>query len=54
MARERGRVRVLRGGHMNTTGICKERSVEVVGLNVRFWEGGTGEPLVVVHHDIGN
>ena len=28
--------------------------MDVVGLNERLWEGGTGEPLLVVHHDIGN
>lgn len=35
-----------------TTG--QERDVTVAGLRVRYWEGGTGEPLLVVHHDIGN
>ncbi len=39
---------------MSTVGVGQERSVQVVGLNVRLWEGGTGEPLLVVHHDIGN
>lgn len=39
---------------MNITGVGQERSVDVVGLNVRLWEGGAGEPLLVVHHDIGN
>jgi pimeloyl-ACP methyl ester carboxylesterase len=39
---------------MNTTTVGQERSIQVAGLNIQYWEGGTGEPLVVVHHDIGN
>lgn len=39
---------------MSTATVGQERSVAVVGLNLRYWEGGGGEPLVVVHHDIGN
>ena len=39
---------------MNATTVGEERSAQVVGLNLRYWEGGTGEPLVVVHHDIGS
>ena len=39
---------------MNTTTLGQEQSVEVAGLTVRYWEGGAGEPLVVVHHDIGS
>lgn len=39
---------------MNTTTVGQERTVEVAGLRVQYWEGGTGEPLLVVHHDIGN
>ena len=39
---------------MNATTVGQERSVQVVGLNIQYWEGGTGEPLVVVHHDIGH
>jgi pimeloyl-ACP methyl ester carboxylesterase len=38
---------------MNATTVGEERSAQVVGLNLRYWEGGTGEPLIVVHHDIG-
>jgi pimeloyl-ACP methyl ester carboxylesterase len=37
-----------------TTTTGTEQSVQVAGLSVRYWEGGTGEPLLVVHHDIGN
>ena len=39
---------------MSTQAVGQEQSVQVAGLNVRYWEGGTGEPLLVVHHDIGN
>jgi pimeloyl-ACP methyl ester carboxylesterase len=39
---------------MSTTSTAQERSAQVAGLNVQYWEGGTGEPLVVIHHDIGN
>jgi pimeloyl-ACP methyl ester carboxylesterase len=39
---------------MNATTVGQERSVQVVGLNLQYWEGGSGEPLVVVHHDMGN
>jgi pimeloyl-ACP methyl ester carboxylesterase len=40
---------------MNSTATSHaERSVEVVGLNLRLLEGGTGDPLLVVHHDTGN
>ncbi|MGH2586668.1 MAG: alpha/beta fold hydrolase [Dehalococcoidia bacterium] len=41
-------------GETSTTGVGQERSVQVAGLNVQYWEGGAGAPLVVVHHDIGN
>lgn len=39
---------------MSTVIAGQERSVQVAGLNIQYWEGGTGEPLLVVHHDIGN
>lgn len=39
---------------MSTAAVGQERSVQVVGLNIQYWEGGSGEPLLVVHHDIGN
>jgi pimeloyl-ACP methyl ester carboxylesterase len=39
---------------MNTAAVGQERSIQVVGLSVQYWEGGTGEPLLVAHHDIGN
>lgn len=39
---------------MNDTATGQERSVEVAGLTIKYREGGTGEPLLVVHHDIGN
>jgi pimeloyl-ACP methyl ester carboxylesterase len=39
---------------MNATTVGQERSVQVVGLNLQYWEGGSGEPLVAVHHDMGN
>lgn len=35
-------------------GTAQERTVDVLGLNIRMLEGGTGSPLVVIHHDIGN
>jgi pimeloyl-ACP methyl ester carboxylesterase len=38
---------------MSTTTMGQDCSVQVAGLNIRYWEGGTGEPLLVVHHDIG-
>jgi pimeloyl-ACP methyl ester carboxylesterase len=38
---------------MSTATVGQDRSVQVAGLNIRYWEGGTGEPLLVVHHDIG-
>lgn len=39
---------------MNTTVSGQEQAVQVAGLNIQYWEGGAGEPLLVVHHDIGN
>jgi pimeloyl-ACP methyl ester carboxylesterase len=39
---------------MTTSIVGQERDVEVAGLTVRYWEGGTGEPVLGVHHDIGN
>ncbi len=39
---------------MSAATVGQERDVQVAGLRVRYWEGGTGEPLLVVHHDIGN
>jgi pimeloyl-ACP methyl ester carboxylesterase len=38
---------------MNATGVGELRAVQVAGLNLQYWEGGAGGPLVVVHHDIG-
>lgn len=35
-------------------GTAQERTADVLGLNIRILEGGTGNPLVVIHHDIGN
>lgn len=32
----------------------QERTVDVAGLAIRYLEGGTGDPIVIVHHDIGN
>jgi pimeloyl-ACP methyl ester carboxylesterase len=37
-----------------STAVGQELSVQVAGLNVRYWEGGAGEPLLIIHHDIGN
>lgn len=31
-----------------------ERSVEVAGLQLQVLEGGTGSPVLVLHHDIGS
>jgi pimeloyl-ACP methyl ester carboxylesterase len=31
-----------------------QESVQVAGCNVAYVSGGSGEPLVVVHHEIGN
>ena len=39
---------------MSTATLGQERSIQVAGLNVQYWEGGTGDPLLAVHHDIGN
>lgn len=39
---------------MTTESVGQERSVQVAGLNIAYREGGSGEPLVVVHHDIGS
>jgi pimeloyl-ACP methyl ester carboxylesterase len=39
---------------MTNATVGQERSVQVAGLAVRYWEGGSGEPLFIVHHDIGN
>lgn len=39
---------------MTTSTVGEERAVEVAGLSVRYLVGGTGAPLVVVHHDIGS
>ncbi len=33
---------------MNATTVGQERSVQVVGINIQYWEGGAGEPLVVL------
>jgi pimeloyl-ACP methyl ester carboxylesterase len=38
---------------MNATTAGQERSAQVAGLNLQFWEAGSGAPLVIVHHDIG-
>lgn len=35
-------------------GTAQERTVDVLGLSIKLLEAGTGNPLVVVHHDIGN
>ena len=39
---------------MTTASVGQERSAQVAGLNLQYWEGGTGSPLVVIHHDIGS
>jgi pimeloyl-ACP methyl ester carboxylesterase len=39
---------------MTTASVGEERSAQVAGLNLQYWEGGTGTPLVVIHHDIGS
>ena len=39
---------------MTTASVGQEQSVQVAGLNLQYWEGGTGTPLVVIHHDIGS
>jgi pimeloyl-ACP methyl ester carboxylesterase len=31
-----------------------ERVVTVAGEQLHLWRGGTGEPLLVLHHDTGN
>src|SRR3954463_7319929 len=33
---------------------CAERFVEVAGSQLHLRRGGTGDPLLVLHHDIGN
>lgn len=38
---------------MTTTHAGQHRSTQVAGLTIQYWEGGAGEPLVIVHHDIG-
>lgn len=38
---------------MTTASVGQERSAQVAGLNLQYWEGGSGRPLIVVHHDIG-
>lgn len=38
---------------MTTASVGQERSAQVAGLNLQYWEGGSGTPLVVIHHDIG-
>src|SRR4051794_35067934 len=35
-------------------GTSREGKTEVLGLSLRIWEAGSGDPLVLVHHDIGN
>ena len=37
-----------------TTSACTEQDVTVAGLPVRLRRGGTGDPILVLHHDIGN
>ena len=39
---------------MAATIASQTRNVRVAGLSVKVLEGGSGAPLVVVHHDIGN
>jgi pimeloyl-ACP methyl ester carboxylesterase len=39
---------------MTTASVGQERSAQVAGLNLQYWEGGSGTPLVVIHHDIGS
>lgn len=39
---------------MSTLSVEQERSVQVAGLTLQYRQGGTGEPLLVLHHDIGN
>ncbi|MGD9892638.1 MAG: alpha/beta fold hydrolase [Dehalococcoidia bacterium] len=39
---------------MTTASVGQERSAQVAGLNLQYWEGGNGSPLVVIHHDIGS
>lgn len=37
-----------------TTSTGQERTAQVAGLSLQYWEGGSGAPLVVIHHDIGS
>ena len=33
---------------------CTEQAVEVAGVQLQLMRGGSGDPLLVLHHDIGN
>lgn len=39
---------------MTTAPISHAQSIDVAGLAIQYQEGGDGEPLVIVHHDIGS
>jgi pimeloyl-ACP methyl ester carboxylesterase len=39
---------------MTTTSIWTERYVDVAGLRLHLLTGGTGDPLLLLHRDIGN
>jgi pimeloyl-ACP methyl ester carboxylesterase len=39
---------------MSTASVEQGRSVQVAGLTLQYRQGGTGEPLFVLHHDIGS
>ena len=38
---------------MTTAATGQQQSLQVAGLNVQYWEGGTGEPLLILHQDTG-
>lgn len=39
---------------MTTATAAREDTIEVAGRRLRWLEGGTGDPLVVLHHSTGN
>ena len=39
---------------MSTVSVEQEGTVQVAGLTLQYRQSGTGEPLLVLHHDIGS